>query len=262
MDSELSQWLDEQSTAFSTQEFRPITKIYADLAYLQDIALGTILSTCVCVEELQYLHRQLPAYNERVFPEVASYFPALGLTDDRLQQLQQDPKQWLKICAISPFTSVYNELLEELVRLRDHNQRITGSKEACLFLQTPQGLPYPAPLLQRLKTQFTTLFPELNVEFILQTPYTQSKNFYLNLEELWLADLQQFVIQENTSAAFFSAEQFFEHRVLARPLVTVPTEEARQQPIVALQQTQAMLNLYCDFCYLPSLIPLGQPTKD
>ena len=262
MDSELSQWLDEQSTAFSTQEFRPITKIYADLAYLQDIALGTILSTCVCVEELQYLHRQLPAYNERVFPEVASYFPALGLTDDRLQQLQQDPKQWLKICAVSPFTSVYNELLEELVRLRDHNQRITGSKEACLFLQTPQGLPYPTPLLRRLRTQLTTLFPKLKVEFIVQAPYTQSKNFYLNVEELWLYDLQQFVEQENTKEAFLHSEHFFEHRVFAKPMIMVLTEEARQMPILALQQTQTLLNLYCDFCYLPSFIPLGQPTKD
>ena len=115
--SKLGELFDDVGKAYFNAEARPITRVYADLEYLQDLRFGALLYGVSVKEEMDYIHSKIEQYNNRYTLETAKYFPVFKKTDADLDKLLQTPVVLDKICFLAPWTSVFFHFVEFLLLL-------------------------------------------------------------------------------------------------------------------------------------------------
>ena len=247
---------NQTSEQFITQELGPVTRIYVDLEYLQDLRLGALLHLVKVPKEMEYIYHKLPEYNKKLNYECGSYFPALKHTDEELDALLQNRREVDMVCFKAPFTSVYYEFGNLLMTLQHHN-RATSSRPLDIRIRMNVANPlYPDELLRALIGAFQERMPNVFFDITKEPRYTLPVNDYAENKLLFLYNIEEFV-KEGTdlSVAFVSEGRFFDKRVFTVPYVnkTLISEPERYQE--ALASTRAQLDLYCDFAYVPSTIP-------
>lgn len=95
--------------------------IYIDLAFIQDVKLGLLLSLLRDTDEYKYVYDNIPTYNKRIDNRCCKYFHKLGIHERQLQELLEDPKYTLDILKNSPMTTGYAAFRAEYAKLIDKN---------------------------------------------------------------------------------------------------------------------------------------------
>ena len=122
--SDLGKTFEEVGQNYFNSEMKPVTRVYADLEYLQDLRFGALLRSVTCQREMDYVHAMIGRYNNRYDQKTARYFPVLKKTDEELEQMLKTGIEKDRICFLAPWTSVYSHLLEVIDLYQQHNKRM------------------------------------------------------------------------------------------------------------------------------------------
>ena len=253
----LQDLFNQTSEQFINQEFGPVTKIYVDLEYLQDLRLGALLHLVKVPKEMAYILHKLPDYNKKLDYECCSHFPALKHTDEELDALLQDKRNIDLICFKAPFTSMYYEFVEVLMMLEHHN-RAASSKPLNIHVRMNVANPlYPKELLNEFQRKINQRMPNVQFDITKVPRYQLPVDDYVENKLLMIYNIEEFVAEgTDLSVAFVAEGKFFEKRVFTIPYVNkklIPDPDRYQE---ALNSTRVHLDLYCDFAYVPATIPM------
>lgn len=254
--SQLQDLFNQTSEQFIRQELGPVTRIYVDLEYLQDLRLGALMHLVKVPKEMAYILHKLPEYNKKYDYECCSHFPALKYTDEQLDELLRDPNQVDMICFKAPFTSIYYEFGNILMMIQHHN-RAASARPLDIRIRLNVANPlYPDELLNTLELAFQERMQNVHFDITKEPRYTLPVNDYADNKLLLIYNIEEFVKEgSDLSVAFVSEGRFFDTRILTVPYVNKTLISDPEQYQDALTSTRAQLDLYCDFSYVPSTIP-------
>lgn len=247
----------EVNNDFFLKDNKLILNVYIDLEYMQDLYIGALLSTVTIQEEIQYIKQQLVKYNKRYDLAVMKYFPVLKYTDQYLDELLHSDKL-PTICKIAPFTSVYYDLINTLVLCVENNDHLKDSNPPIHVTININNFAYPPPLLRALKATITQSCKNVKISFNNSKRYSEPVEFYLKHDVLFLADYGEFV-KEGTllSNAFVSEGKFVDTKIVAHPYIDMSLNHNVDDYDYILASTEAGMDIFCDFCFLPSRILHG-----
>jgi hypothetical protein len=237
-------------------EHRIINNIYVDMELLQDLKFGALLSFVSVKEELEYIYSKLNDYNNRIDNNICEYFPALKLTEDMLVEAYSDKKRVYKICGISPFTTAYEEFLSYLTAVLRHNKASGGVKEPTISLNI-SDVDYPDDILNMFIEHFKPVIPRLQFNVTKYKRYTYPTLDFIKHDAFFLYELQSMLSEGSpTSLAFAQNGAFFGKKIFTptyidKKLHTNPDDYGK-----VLVSTEAGLNIYCDFKYIPNFITI------
>lgn len=247
----------EANNDFFLKENKPIHNVYVDLEYMQDLYLGALLSTITVEEEIQYISKQLDAYNKRYDLATMKYFPVLKYKDSDLNMMLNSSKI-NTICRIAPFTSIYYTLIKSLILFMENNIRISDINSPVHLMINIDNFDYPEQLLQVLKSTIYRSCKNIKITINNAKRYTEPVDFYLKYDVLFLADYGAF-IKEGTllSNAFVGDGKFIDTKIVAHPYIDMSLNHKEEDYDYILASTEAGMDVFCDFCFLPSTIPYG-----
>ena len=255
---DLGKIFEEVGKSYFDTETKPVTRVYADLEYLQDLRFGALMYGVTIPEEMNYIHSCLRRYNERYELKTAKYFSALKKTEADIDRLLQSPIDCDRICFLSPWTSVYFQMIEILTALKRHNKHIMEEVQKIHLVINVADVHYPVELqkylIQALEQQL-----DITVEIIEQSRYTASLDEYLSYQILFLYDYGRFI---NTfPSAFVGEGKFFDTRLIAMPYIEEGLGHKPDDYENVLSSTERGLDIYCDFAFLRSTIVLDKTEK-
>lgn len=260
LDSKLDDLFNRTNEAYMTNEVGPVTDIYVDMEYLQDMRIGALLHTVKVKKELEYIYAKLPDYNKRFDYECASYFPALKHTDEELDYLIHDKSSVDMVCFKAPFTTTYYEFASLLMLIQHHNRSVSG-KPFIIHIHLNVDNPlYPDELLRAFESVFHNRMTNIQFDITKLPRYTLALNEYSCCKLLLIYNIEEFVREDTpTSVAFVSDGVFFNKKVFSVPYVNKDIIKDTEQYEEAMTSTHSQLNLFCDFFYIPSKIPKFNP---
>lgn len=251
--SKIGELFDDVEQSYFNAELKPISKIYIDLEYMQDLMFGALLYGITVKEEMQYIHRRLKAYNDRMVRGCCRFFPALKKSDQELVELLHKPIVRDRICFLAPWTSVYYQLIDLIVEIKHHNQQITDNKIPITLTISVADIDYPIELQKHLSD---TLMKQLGISVNIQQQnrYEGSVKEYLGYDILLLYDYGVFI---NTfPSAFVGEGKFSDTRIFAQPYIDESLGHKEDNYEVVLLSTEKGMDIYCDFAFLKSMIVL------
>ena len=252
----LEELFNKSSEQSVLQENGPLTSIYVDIEYLQDLKLGALFHLIKVEREMEYIQHKLPVYNQKTDYDCGKYFPALKHSDEEIVELLNDSNQIDLICFKAPFTSTYYELNNILLMLHQHNHAVSSKSTKILLHINVDNLKYPSELLKELKNDYLHRFDFLDVVITKCNRYTLPIGEYVNKQLLLIHNIEEFLKQDTpTSIAFVGEGSFFNKKVFSVPYINRQVIKDPDQYDVALESTKLNLNIYCDFAYVPSTIP-------
>lgn len=251
------QTFQEVANKYFQDETGPIEKIYVDLEYLQDFKFGALLTTITTKKELEYIYHKLKDYNSRFDEDVSKYFPALKVSEEQISEIMKN-KSLLKFIK-APWTSAYYDFMI-ITRFIAHQNRAVSSTPIVLeFNINVSDVEYPQELANLVKIHLSESFGDVRVNFTHMKRYEDQLSFYLQQDVLFLKDMEQFVKEDtDTSIAFVSEGRFFNKKIFAKPQINPDLNITKKQYKDALTSTQIQLDVYCDFAYIQSLIPINK----
>ena len=251
--SKLGELFDDVGKAYFNAEARPVTRVYIDLEYIQDLRFGALLYGVTVDAEMKYIHSRIKQYNNRYTLGTAEYFPVLKKTDKELDTLLHTPVVLDKICFLSPWTSVYFNFIELLVAIKQHNKRLLDSPPPITVVLNVSDVKYPTELVQYLSQTFSRQW-DVRVEVQQLTRYVGDVSEYLEYQLMFLYDYGLFV---NTfSSAFVGEGKFSNTRIIAQPYIDMSLGHKPEDYEYVLTSTEKGMDIYCDFSFLRSNITL------
>ena len=260
MDETLRAKIEEASRRYFELTSGPIYTLYADMEYLQDFRFGAMIALLhkrgmkeaeVC---LNYIREKLPDYNNRLDYDTVKYFPMLKLQESDLDEIiKTNP---LGVAYISPFTSVWNILLDTIRAVGFHNDKVSEKTiqfEVILNLTTS---PWHQDLKARIRhTVYVAGDPNACVHFRETPRYTEGYDFYRAANFLFLHDVESFINVDPVLRTKICDEMKFENnQIIARPHVNPDCHIAPENEKMSLDLTSEMLNKIMDFEWLPAVI--------
>ena len=235
----------------------PITDIYVDMEYLQDLKLGALMHLIKVPKEMEYITYKIPEYNKRIDYECAKYFPALGHTEEELEELLHNKRTLDMICFKAPFTSLYTEFTNSLLMITHHNRAVASSFKPIHIQVNVNNKLYPVELLNEFRAVVTEHFRGMTVTFTMEKPYNCPLSDYLSKQLLYIYNIEDFVKQGSATATAFVAEgSFFNKKIISFPYINKTLIKDPADYDFALKSTRAQLDVYCDFQYVRSTIPI------
>lgn len=252
--SKAGEMFDEVGKSYFDQDSKPVTRVYVDLEYIQDLRFGALLYGVTVEAEMKYIHSQLKRYNNRLDFATAKYFSILNKTDEELDRLLHKDIVKDRICFIAPFTSVYYNLLEAIDMFKSHNKRMLDVETDMYLMINCADIDYPEELKKHLCAVLSHQL-DINVEFQQIKRYEMDVKDYLSYDLLFLYDYGKFV---NTFPTKFVGEgAFINTKVVAKPYVEegLKINPNRYEEVIA--STEKGMDIYCDFNFLKSQITLN-----
>lgn len=247
---------EEAGKLFFEDENRPIVKIYVDLEYLQDFRFGALLTSITIKEEMKYVMARLAQYNQRYHQATATYFSALKLTDTTLDGWIKG-KQSDRIILTAPFTSVYYDFISLLRLINTHNTNVCDTLPKLRISINATDVVYPEAYKVALTGAIKAGIDNVAVEFTIEPRYKASAAMYLEYDLMFLYDYGQFISETSTTMKPFIADGKFENKkIMAHPYIDPKLNHPKEDYDYILQSTEAGLNMFCDFMFLPSKILL------
>lgn len=249
--SKLGELFDDVGKSYFEAENKPVTRVYVDLEYIQDLRFGALLYGVSVDKEMSYIHSKIEQYNNRYDKCVAKYFPALRKTDEELDNLLHTPVVCDRICFIAPWTSVYFNLIELLLFIKQHNKRMLDHDVKMFLTINVSDIEYPIELRKHLEE---TLSKQLNMNVSVQQMerYSDDLSEYLKYDLMFLYDYGQFV---NTyPGAFVGEGKFADTRIVAQPYIEEGLGHKAEDYEYVLKSTEKGMDIYCDFSFLRSNI--------
>ena len=249
--SKLGELFDDVGKAYFENDTKPVTRVYVDLEYIQDLRFGALLYGLTVKQEMDYIHSRLDQYNNRYDRAVCKYFPVLKKTEEELDTLLRTPIVKDRICFLAPWTSVYFHLLELITYFKRHNRRFLESAPRMNLVINVSDIEYPVELKQHLEQMLSKQL-DINVEVHQLQRYTAELAEYLQYDFMMLYDYGQFV---NTfPAAFVGEGKFTDIRIVAQPYIEEGLGHKPEDYEFVLTSTEKGMDIYCDFSFLRSNI--------
>jgi hypothetical protein len=252
--SKAGEMFDEVGKSYFDQDSKPVTRVYVDLEYMQDLRFGALLYDLHVEAEMKYIHSCLKRYNARYDFATAEYFPALNKTDEELDKLLHTNVVKDRICFIAPFTSVYYNLLEALDMFKSHNKRMLETETPMTLFINCADIDYPIELQRRLQSVLSHQL-DIKVEFQQIGRYESDVKDYLNYDLLFLYEYGKFV---NTFPTRFVGEgDFINTKIVAKPYIEKQLGYKPDRYDEVIASTERGMDIYCDFNFLKSEITLN-----
>lgn len=249
--SKLGDLFDDVGKSYFEAENKPVTRVYVDLEYIQDLHFGALLYGVTVDQEMKYIHNKLDNYNNRYDRAVAKYFPALKETDEDLDNLLRTPIVCDRICFLAPWTSVYFNMISILLYLKQHNRRVLEHDAKMFLTINVSDVEYPIELRKHLEETLSKQL-EMNVAVQQVERYSEQVSEYLKYDLMFLYDYGQFV---NTFPNQFVGEgKFSDIRVVAQPYIDLSLGHKPEDYEFVLKSTEKGMDIYCDFSFLRSNI--------
>ena len=251
--SKLGELFDDVGKSYFEAEARPVTRVYIDLEYMQDLRFGALMYGVTVNEEMQYIHNRLEQYNNRYDRETAKYFPVLKKSENDLNVLLQNPISRDRICFLAPWTSVFFNFVELLTSLKQHNRRLLDHEPPMTVVINVSDVQYPDELKHYLSEVLSKQW-NVNVEVQQLTRYSGELSEYLEYQLMFLYDYGLFV---NTfPSAFVGEGKFSDTRIIAQPYIDMSLKHKPEDYEYVLTSTEKGMDIYCDFSFLRSNITL------
>ena len=257
--SDLGKTFEEVGQNYFNSEMKPVTRVYADLEYLQDLRFGALLRGVTCQREMDYVHAMISRYNNRYDQKTARYFPVLKKTDEELEQMLKTDIEKDRICFLAPWTSVYSHLLEVIDLYQQHNKRMLEKVPEMKLVINVSDVDYPIELQNELINTISRLMG-ISVEVQQMERYIADVKEYLSYDIMFLYDYGKFV---NTFPTQFVGEgRFTDTRIIAMPYIQPGLGHKPEDYEYVLTSTEKGMDIYCDFSFLRSNITLNIETKE
>lgn len=252
--SKLGELFDNVGKAYFEADTKPVTRVYVDLEYIQDLRFGALLYGVTVKQEMDYIHSKLDQYNNRYDNALCKYFPVLKKTDEELDALLHTPVVRDRICFLAPWTSVFFHLVELIIAYKQHNMRFCESSPRMTVVINVSDVEYPIELRKHIEETLSKQW-DVRVEVQQMPRYSGDLKEYLQYDLMLLYDYGKFV---NTfPSAFVGEGKFSDIRILAQPYIEDGLGHKPEDYEFVLMSTEKGMDIYCDFSFLRSNI-----TKD
>ncbi len=251
--SDVGNLFEDVGQKYFNTELAPVTRVYVDLEYIQDLKLGALLSRLTVPQEMQYVHARFKSYNNRYDLLTAKYFPVLKITEAMLLQDLQDTNKLNKICLLAPWTSTYYHLIELVELFKQHNSKLTDDNIPMTLTINIADVQYPVILQKKLKQVLHKIL-QIDIEIISMPRYTDDPLNYLQYQLMFLYDYGQFVNQ--LAKPFVNDGKFIDTKIIAQPYIQSDLGHKPDDYEHVLNSTEKGLDIYCDFSFLRSNITL------
>ena len=249
--SKVGELFDEVGKSYFENDTKPVTRVYVDLEYIQDLRFGALLYGITVEQEMKYIHNRLDVYNNRYDRKICKYFPVLKKTEEDLNKLLSDPIAKDKICFLAPWTSVFFNLITLIMTYKHHNMRFLDVAPRMTVVINVADVDYPIELRQYIETTLSEQW-DINVEVQQLPRYEGELSEYLQYDLLMLYDYGQFV---NTfPSAFVGEGKFSDIRIIAQPYIEEGLGHKEDDYEYVLTSTEKGMDIYCDFSFLRSNI--------
>lgn len=114
--------IDAGNKNFFSDFDNPIKSIYIDMDFLQDYKLGALMNMITTDVEYEYIKSQIDAYNTSDTENITDSFPALGFTEEQVEEFVHDPKNTELLAIESPFYTSMQEFVDFMVMTLQSNQ--------------------------------------------------------------------------------------------------------------------------------------------
>ena len=252
--SKAGELFDEVGKNYFDQDSKPVTRVYVDLEYIQDLRFGALLYGIQVEAEMKYIHSSLKKYNNRVEIATAKYFPVLGKTDAELDKLLHTETVKDRICFIAPFTSVYYNMMEAIDMFKLHNKRMLDTEVPMKLVINCADIEYPEELKKHLCAVIHHQL-DIDVEFQSIPRYEMEFTDYKQFDLLFLYDYGKFVNAFPTKIV--GEGELVNTRVVALPYIESGLGFSPDRYDEVLKSTERGMDIYCDFCFLKSEITLN-----
>ena len=249
--SKLGELFDDVGKSYFEAENKPVTRVYADLEYLQDLRFGALLYGVTVDLEMKYIHDKLDQYNSRYDRYTTKYFPVLKKTEEDIDRLLQTPIVLDRICFLAPWTSVYYHLIELIFYFKQHNKRMSDSDKKITLIINVSDVDYPIELRKHLEDTLSNQL-EINVIIEQKDRYSEPASEYLKYDIMFLYDYGQFV--QRFPKEFVGDGKFSDIRIIAQPYIEEGLGHKPEDYEFVLKSTEKGMDIYCDFSFLRSNI--------
>lgn len=252
--SKTGELFDEVGKNYFDQDSKPVTRVYVDLEYIQDLRFGALLYGLSIDMEMKYVHTCLKKYNNRLDFETAKYFPALHKTDEELDVKLKEGVSKDRICFIAPFTSVYYNLMEAIDMFKSHNKRMLETEVPMKLTINCSDVDYPIELQHYLCDVLSHQL-DIQVDFQQINRYEMDAKDYLSYDLLFLYDYGKFV--NSFPTRFVGEGDFINTKIVAKPYIEAKLGFKPDRYDEVIASTERGMDIYCDFNFLKSEITLN-----
>ena len=235
----------------------PINKIYVDMEMLQDLRLGALISTVTVKEELAYIYKQIPRYNERFELKTAEFFPVLHKTDEELDEIVANNP--MMIAGMAPWTTNYSNFNAILSFLNISNKTTSTDHAPLTVVVNCADMEYPIELFDQFVKTLCSVHGKVNFKLSHKSRYEEDADFYNQFNMFFMYDHEAFLNNEVLLDSFTTRDTFMSKIVYTLPIVNSDLGIHESEYAKALASTNAMLNLFCDFFYMRGEIEIGKP---
>lgn len=257
---------DAQSfVADMTREYTsPVTQIYIDLPYIQDIYLGTVLLQIETEEQYKEVIKRIPKYNERKVFDRFSFFEDI-FSKDLLVSYLENPGNTKKILVTSPFTNAFLNLRTSHYELEQYNKIVTGNntKTFITYIVNTYPLILDGTERQKFKSIFEFVSDRIQLG-VLSSTIDKTDLTMLSKSQILLIDNWDLFVGDNeTTAKAYYLKQIFRNAQVFTPRLIYGEEFLKELPTMepeniekSLQMTEAVMGLCSQFKYLTPIVLL------
>lgn len=159
---QLDEVLDKRAAELLAPFQRPISTIYIDIDYLFDLKLGSLLLQTKGEEDYNYIKEHLADYENSKSIVVTESFPKLGITEEQVDCLIQDPMIGWQVATTAPRTQLF-EKLWNLTTFVETNNRAKSNRVPIKFIINKRGAMIPPKMEHWIKSKIEQWDPNAKV---------------------------------------------------------------------------------------------------
>ena len=252
--------LEKLSESYFKDLTNPVDKIYVDMELLQDFKLGALLNTVTVKEEVEYIESCLPLYNTKFNNRTAEYFPVLKKADEELLNFAKENS--VRTALAAPWTRIYdnlNRILKHLyIRLKQTNDVV---KPITVVINCID-ITYSIKLFDIWAKEMKKIHPFVEFKLVGYPRYQAPLDFYTGFDMFFIYDHETFFNTEGLAAAISPGQRKVFKTIYSPPYINDKLGLDPSEYPQALASAKALVNLICDFYYMPTGIQLHKPTVE
>jgi len=241
-------------------DHKQIKGIYVDMELLQDLRLGTLLTSVRVKSEIAYIYSRMTDYNMRVDNDTCSYFPALKYTEQNLVARMHENGNDVKVCGLSPFTTALDYFMYVLDRSLKGNQMVGKSGKLDVNINVAD-IRYTKTFMDMFIKHVAGDRPLVNVIVTNYPRYEYPIQLFQAFDIFFLYDIRDLVKENSSSAAaFIQHGSFFGKDVFSPPYIDRSMHNDPDEYARILTSTATGLDLFCNFKYIGRNIKIHKET--
>lgn len=250
---------EDLGKTLSDNMLKPITSVYIDLPYIQDVYLGSLILQHFNEKDYKYIYSQLDSYKKRWKLTHTDYFPELNCSEEKLVEYMKTQENAGPIIATSPMTSLFFHLQNFHLDMVNHTKKVSQTNEYPIIRYIVNVYPLnPTDKdLRVLHDRIKLIAPNIVVGFV-KKPIKEIQPTLFTDNQIWfIYDFSPFIDLESPAGNhFFQLDSFsncmvFSPKRMGNPALEDEFDRLTQKEIDQLCiDTATVLNLYSDFFFL------------